>query len=289
MRDDYLQELEKVLFKMEETYKKVRKTSRTQSEYSLMISRYRKTDEYFAVIRQNGKQKRRLINKDKERIYRLAHKAYISELEKRLDHNRAILKSALQKMTPADYLSLLPSLPKHFDLLDPERVMHPEFFEKGFDYPCPSEDGFPEEAQLSIGYEDPWEWACKPYCENTEYPEHKIHTTRRGIRCRSKSEALIFEIYMDLRIPFRYDEVITIGGQRISPDFRGVRADGSLVIQEHKGVHSQEYRFHNEWKEPLYAAAGFYQGINLLYTFDSIQGSLNTGLAEAMIRDMYRL
>ena len=38
-------------------------------------------------------------------------------------------------------------------------------------------------------------------------------------------EALIFEIYMDLKIPFRYDEVITIGGQRISPDFRGVRAD----------------------------------------------------------------
>ncbi|MBO4861595.1 MAG: hypothetical protein J5535_01695 [Firmicutes bacterium] len=222
--------------------------------------------------------------------------------------NREALAAAAGKMLPLDYRSMLEDMPKHFDLLDPELVKHPGKSAEKFFYPNPSRAVAPVEARLSlygqgnslnegcaglsdIGFAgaDVWEWAAAPYCENTDHPEHKTHLTRRGLYCRSKSEALIFEIYMSLGLPFHYDETVTIGGQWISPDFIGVRRDGRFVYHEHCGLHSDLYRARNDWKSGLYAVADIYQGDNLLYTFDDPAGSINTKLIEAQIRDAYRM
>ena len=161
--------------------------------------------------------------------------------------------------------------------------------DSGFTYPNPSQSEFPREVRLNIASMDPYEWASMPYCENTDHLEYKVHPTRRGVFCRSKSEALLFEIYDSLLIPFHDDEVLSIGDQLISPDFIGVRRDGALIFHEHCGLLTDEYRARNDWKPGLYAVADIYPGVNLIYTYDSVSGSLNTELAEAIIRDIYWL
>ncbi len=286
---DLKKELQDMLDRMSKDRVIVQKSADRMSRSHLMISCSGGRTDLIAVSRISGLRKRVRINSDKNRVYRLANAAYSRELARRMRHNQEILKGAIGKLLPMDYLSILPALPKYFELLDPERVIYPGYYERDADYPVPSRTVRPVPLTLNIGNTDPWEWARKPYCENTVHPESKVHRARQGALCRSKSEASIFDIFMDLKIPFHYDEVFTVSGRRISPDFAGVRRDGAVILGEHRGMHSPEYRKQNEWKEHLYAEAGFYPGVNLLYTYDSVSGALNKKLIEAQIRDIFWL
>ena len=220
MINNYSEELESILSRIDTEYHIAKKAVNRPKWPQLMIE-VRGQPLFFAVTYREGKRFRRLINKDSERIYRLAHKAYIKEYARRLKANREILAKAEKQLLPLDYRSMLADLPKHFDLLDPVLVKEPHKSAGKFFYPNPSRDVAPIEAMLEFSGTDVWEWAAAPYCENTDHPEHKTHLTRSGLYCRSKSEALIFEIYMSLGLPFHYDETVTIGGQWISPDWKG--------------------------------------------------------------------
>ena len=288
MNNFFLNELDRLLSAINEEYRSVRIYANTPDRTRLMISKYRGNAEFFAVSYKDGQRIRRGINKDKTRIYRLAHKAYVKEYARRLKADRDILASAINKMLPLDYNSMIHTLPEHFDILYPEYVLDPGKAEKHH-YPNPSRDVYPNEVRLSLFGTDVWEWASEPYCENTDHLENKTHLTRSGHSCRSKSEALIFEVYMSLGLPFHYDETITIGERQLSPDFIGVRKDGCFVFHEHCGLHSESYRARNDWKSGLYASADIYPGDNLIYTYDDPSGSINIKLAEAVIRDAYKL
>lgn len=289
MDNTFLNELNYLLSAITAKYRTVRSFANTPDRTRLMITDYRGRTEYIAVTYKNGRRVRRLINKDKERIYRLAHKAYIKEYARRLRVDRDLLSAALNAMLPLDYNSILRALPAHYDLLSPDSVLEPKRVLRDYSYPNPSRSVYPDEARLSIGSQDVWEWAAEPYSENTDHLESKTHLTRSGLYCRSKSEALIFEIYMSLGLPFHYDETITIGSRQLSPDFIGARADGRLVFHEHCGLNSESYRARSDWKSGLYASADIYPGDNLIYTYDDPEGNINTRLIEAVIRDAYML
>ena len=298
MKDSFLRELDHFLSMMNEEYLSVRKLANKPDRARLMISNDHGHTVYLAMTYKDGRRVRRVINNDRERIYRLAHKAYIKEYARRLRADREIVSKAAKAMLPLDYGSILRALPAHFDLLDPELVKEPAKSAEDFSYPNPSAEVRPVAARLYLkGWGakseaaggDPWEWAAEPYCENTDHPENKTHVTRRGLYCRSKSEALIFEIYMALGLPFHYDETVIIGGQRVSPDFIGVRRDGRFIYHEHCGLTSESYRARTDRKAWLYGGAEIFPGDNLLYTYDDPDGNINTSLIEAQIRNAYRL
>ena len=286
---DYSGETDLMVTQMRSEIKSVTKRVNKARKDSLMISGTGGRIRCFAVSWQNGKRTMRQINNDPERIYALANRAYQKVLLKNLRTNEKILENALSQMQPLDLSKMLPDMPKHFEILDPLKIINPDLASGEITYPNPSKNELPREVILDIGSMDPYEWAAMPYCENTDHPEHKVHPTRRGVYCRSKSEALLFEIYDSLLIPFHYDEVLSIGGTLISPDFIGVRRDGTLIFHEHCGLLTPEYRARNDWKPGMYAVADIYPGVNLIYTYDSVSGSLNTELAEAIIRDIYWL
>ena len=277
-----MNELNHLLSKISAEYRSVRDIANIPDRTRLMITDYRGRTEFLAVSYKNGRRVRRLINKDRERIYRLAHRAYIKEYARRLRADRDLLSATANAMLPLDYNSILRALPAHYDLLSPGAVLEPESIASDYSYPNPSKTVYPNEARLSIGQKDVWEWAAEPYSENTDHLESKAHLTRSGLYCRSKSEALIFEIYMSLGLPFHYDETITIGSRQLSPDFIGARADGRLVFHEHCGLNSESYRARSDWKSGLYASADIYPGDNLIYTYDDPEGNINTRLIEAV-------
>lgn len=288
-RMDHTLELKNSLTKMKAEFNFVHQVTKRAIGETLMMSKEGSGFNYYSVTRRNGQRVRHLLNGKEDEIYRLAHIEYLRILEQRLAKNIRVLEKALDQIEPTATESIFPDLPKHFDKLDPLLIMDPDADKSLLRYPKPSQEVYPREAQLDIGYMDPEEWACLPYCENTDHLENKMHMTRHGVCCRSKSEAILFEIYDALGIMFHYDEVITIGGQRLSPDLIGVRRDGTLVFHEHRGLHSKEYVAHYDWKSGLYTAAGIYPGINLLYTYDRPDGSINIKLVEAQVRDIYGL
>ena len=287
MMDHYI-ELEKVLTRMTEDSYIVKKTVNRARKDRLLISKSGTKLMFFCCTGKNESRVMKLINSDKPRIYRLAHKAYNKELSERLQANTELLKETLKKMYPLEYRSMLDSLPKHFDQLDPKYVENPGLLEFRAGWPNPSRDEYPRQARLTIGHFDPIEWACLPYCENTSYLEYKIHATSRGVICRSKSEVAILEKYDALGIPYHYDEVVRIGMDTLSPDVIGVRRDGSLIYHEHCGlIESEEYYAHILWKLSVYASAGIILGKNLILTFDDENNALNMKLAEEQIRSAY--
>lgn len=69
-------------------------------------------------------------------------------------------------------------------------------------------------------------WAEEPYEQSSYRPEEKKHTTSRGLKVRSRAELLIAEMLYRYDIPFRYEQVMIIGGYDLAPDFTFLDMDG---------------------------------------------------------------
>ena len=286
---DMLNDLEKMLSILQAEYTSVKKGLSRGIRGRLMISAEKDRTEFFAVSYKNGQRIRRSIAKDKDRIYRLANKAYLEQLALRLRTDSELLEYVIKRFQPLEFQSIARCLPANFELLDPHRIIDPNYVPKERSYPNPSRITAPVNARLDLDGLDPFEWAAMPYCENTKFLEYKTLPAANGLLCRSKSEALIIGVYDKLRIPYHYDEVILINNTPVSPDIIGARRDGALIFQEHRGLSTEGYTFKNDWKSRLYTSAGIILGKNLIYTYENEKGILNLKLAEEMIRDIYWL
>lgn len=133
----------------------------------------------------------------------------------------------------------------------------------------------------------PTYWAAAGYTQSDYRPEEKIHTTSRGLKVRSKSEAAICEILYSLGVEFRYEEVIYISGRRIIPDFTIRRkSDGKIFYWEHFGMMDlPAYRKKHHEKMDLYEFAGIVPWDNLITTYDK-DGSIDLKYIEAIVRTM---
>ena len=283
------------LTKLRQMRRKVSEELRRRPEEQLMISTDGGRMAFFAVSRPDGRRRLRTITSDPDEIYRLAHFMYLDELESRLTRNIKIEEIRNEKLLSLDYSEILKDLPKHFELLDQQAVMH-RTRPKGsivkagaLNYPNPSRDPLimPKEAKRWLEGQSPEAWAAMPYRENTKNLERKTYTASRGILCRSKSEAAIIGEYDDAGILFHCDEVIVINGVAIAPDFIGLRGDGKFIYHEHIGLYLPDYREKKRRDEALYAQAGIVAGDNLIFTYDDPDGSINIELIRATINERY--
>ena len=72
-------------------------------------------------------------------------------------------------------------------------------------------------------------WINEPYKKNTYLPEQRKYASISGMKFRSKSEVIIANLLEKYHLPYRYDAVLTMGGQTLCPDF---------IIKNHYGVRS---------------------------------------------------
>ncbi len=284
-----LYEIKMLLSKLKELRRKVVKELLYAPNGNLLIQKDRGYYAFRQDFAEGGKRIQKGIGKDQDLVDRLAHKAYNEELKRRLDINIGLLEHALVGSLSLESRDIIETLPESFGLLDQGAII---FGHRNDDisWPNPMRDGvYPVEYPLSIDPSERFNWAKRPYLENTLFLEYKIHRTPRGILCRSKSEVSILGVYDSFVLPYHYDEQLFIGHHRISPDIVGCRADGQLIFHEHIGVDSDVYRRRYEQKDRIYRAAGIVQGKNLIYTFDREDGSINLELISAMIKDVYGL
>lgn len=132
-------------------------------------------------------------------------------------------------------------------------------------------------------------WAEEDYEKCTYMEENKIYESKRGIMVRSKSEALIDDMYFDLGIPNRYECALhTKRGVRY-PDFTGFKVStGEIIYHEHFGLMDDpEYCRNCLQKIAEYMENGIYPGRNLIITFESEACPLRTKEIRKMLEAVF--
>ena len=118
-------------------------------------------------------------------------------------------------------------------------------------------------------------WQQQPYVPNPGYPEDLVYSTKRGEKVRSKAEAMLADMYFDMKIPYKYDyPVVLVDGQTKYVDFALLhKSTRQVIYHEHFGMlDSPQYLVDNMNKLDLYRQSGIYVGKNLILTHD-IEGS----------------
>ena len=135
-----------------------------------------------------------------------------------------------------------------------------------------------------------WERAANNI--NDYKAEEKVYPTKKGDMVRSKSEAMLADMYFALGIPYRYEaELILKNGKKVYPDFTLLDVKKrSLIFHEHMGLlDDKEYRCHSFRKISEYRKNGIYSGKNLIITIEGDGCPLNIRDIEISTMEMFGL
>lgn len=115
-------------------------------------------------------------------------------------------------------------------------------------------------------------WARQKYKQSTYLPEFKVYPTKRGEMVRSKSEEMLADMFYDMGIPYRYEQVVkTRDGKSYAPDFTlWDKKRRKEIYHEHFGmVDDPDYRRDRFLRKiDEYRKSGIFFGLNLTATFE---------------------
>lgn len=213
----------------------------------------------YEVVRRRGKKaiKNYLGTIDSDAARKFCLSRYSHELLDRLTRNKAAFDRLIRECVDCSSAAILAALPKAFS-------------------------AFPREHYVDERFEEIKAWAREDYPRNSyDFPAAEIRA-KDGRRMRSKGECIIYNMLLELGIPFRYDSVLTFaddngGNKSLSPDFMIQCYDGSHIIIEHLGrMDDLKYAVDLGSKLYWYFHAGFVPGKNLFITSDDLNGGTDS-------------
>lgn len=120
-------------------------------------------------------------------------------------------------------------------------------------------------------------------------PEALKFYTKMGIIVRSKSEVIIATALYDNNIKFEYEKAIKISDVIYYPDFTVEKKNGDIILWEHLGlIDNPDYRNKAYRKILKYNENGYYQGKNLILTYETAESPLDPLDVEHEIEKMCR-
>ena len=121
------------------------------------------------------------------------------------------------------------------------------------------------------------EWKNAPYDKNPNYPEALTIPTEAGIYVRSKDEALCVSAIMNVGVPFRYEQKLSLNGSVLYPDFTLLHpVSRRIIIMELFGMMDDPvYARKTGSKLKLFLENGYIPGYNLLCFFVCEEKPLN--------------
>lgn len=181
------------------------------------VRRGNKLTYFQAVTNPEGRQSRKIITNEPEKIMHLARKAYLKAETGILEKDIHILKQLLERYVDPGAESVISTLPERFRGLPEDWLWYRS-----------------EEAQLTDEIE---KWAAALFRQSDYKPEKKNKRTSRGLMVRSMGEVACAEQFYYHDIPFRYEQVLVLDGIEFAPDFTiKRRRDGKLFYWEHCGM-----------------------------------------------------
>ncbi|MBR5348734.1 MAG: hypothetical protein IK125_05815 [Lachnospiraceae bacterium] len=134
-------------------------------------------------------------------------------------------------------------------------------------------------------------WMAKTFRTNPYLPEAKIYDTRRGEKVRSKSEAILADMFYDLGIPYRYEEQVQLrSGKKAYPDFTLLNTKTrEEVYFEHFGLlDDADYRGEALRKLEEYRRSGIFSGRNLMFSYETEDTPLDIKGIREMLKTMFK-
>lgn len=272
----FTSEIEEMLSYYDQLMEKYKYMLTNAPRGSLISQKNGDRDQYLRLFKENGRRIRQGINKNEKMIRALAKKEFARKSIEVLEPNVQLLQHALGNLKPFEPDKILESMTKGYSRL-PEEY----FFDRNqlaIDLKLDDE--------IKARIERHREWGSRPYDQSDFMTEYKRHTTSRGLKVRSKSEALICEsCYKWYDLPFRYEQVLVIGNMVIAPDFTFEDYKRELFFWEHLGMmDNPEYAGRNFRKLERYYDAGLVPGDNLILSFDR-RGEIDMRIIDDIIRD----
>lgn len=129
------------------------------------------------------------------------------------------------------------------------------------------------------------EWMHASYEHNEKHPENLVHKTLSGHLVRSKSESMIASLLYTNHIPFRYENILTLDGTSIYPDFT-IRhpKTGKKFYWEHFGLMDDpSYAKHTASKLQLYISHEIIPTISLITTYETQQSPLTAEVIQKLL------
>ena len=133
-------------------------------------------------------------------------------------------------------------------------------------------------------------WLNADYKTNAYHHEECVYETRQGELVRSKSEAMLVDMYFNLGVPYLYECGVDIGFNKTKYlDFTLLDVKNRKEIyREHMRLLDDEfYREHNLRKINEYRHAGIYPGKNLIITHEAVGSPFNIRDIEKMIIELF--
>lgn len=133
------------------------------------------------------------------------------------------------------------------------------------------------------------QWEREPYVTNPYYPEERVYPTKKDELVRSKSEAMLADMFYEMGIPYRYEAQLRLRGGKIKyPDFTLLNCRTREVLyHEHLGLmDDDEYRRANLIKLDEYQKSGIYLGKNLIITYEAQGCYLNIKEIKKMVQEI---
>ena len=102
---------------------------------------------------------------------------------------------------------------------------------------------------------------------------------------RSKSEVIIAQVLKSLGMEYKYEVILTVGNKTYYADFAVYCHETSRFFYiEHFGMMADEdYRYHTIQKISAYSRSGLIEGLDILYTFETSNGTFYTEMLKSKI------
>lgn len=133
-------------------------------------------------------------------------------------------------------------------------------------------------------------WQDEACSGNDLYPEDRKFATKRGERVRSKSEAILADIFYDFGIPYHYEKPLLLNnGKTKYPDFTLLNTETREEIYwEHLGMlDDYDYRVDNLRKLNEYRENGVFSLKNLVITYEIPEVPLDISGIRTMVSELF--
>lgn len=238
-----LERYERVLFLAEKNFENV--------EGHLEISNSKNTPKLYYVTYKDGKRIRKYLNKENNNFAKkLVNKYYSTKIIRLANKRIKQIKEIIKDYSPSEIDNVYNSLHKiRKSLLVP--------YEKTY-------------TQLINDF--------SRYTPSQYYSEFLKYQTKKGEYVRSKSEKILADLFFDNNIPYFYERPIQILDITLRPDFTFINPyTKKEVFLEHLGkTNSLEYVQRSLEKIQLYRKNGYYLDEQLILSFETINGILDT-------------
>ena len=244
-------------------------TSKVDERLSCSIKKGHKY--YSEVWMENGERKSRYLGgEDNKDVLEIQEKRFIRKVLPILEKRIEMLRKSPAYIMPLDFNEINESLPNVYRL--------------------PS-----ERVRQIIGPDEAGKWYLSSLDDKKKldkrygirHPEDLIHIAKDGTPMRSKSEVIIANELINYGIPYIYEMPINVKNFIMHPDFMFYsHSRGKPMIWEHVGMIGDEgYKQGFEDRMDTYMRGGIATCVDIIITFDTTDGRLDTELIDRIIED----